>query len=330
MVPSNRRSNAETSGAESSGGVHDAADAVEHSAVILNPESGDGNHVEETRDLAAEYGYSVYETESAGETLDLTRDAIADGATVVAACGGDGTVNEVVRGIDAEDAFDEVTFGVIPGGTGNNFALNLGIESIAEGFEVLENGEKRSIDIGVAEENLFVNSCVGGLTAESSSATSDDLKARFGTLAYVLTTLQELSDFDGFDVELGSPDGEEVLWSGSAVCVLIGNARRVGEERSVQANMEDGLLDVTIIEEMPPTELLQTAAVYRLLGEDRDSITRLQTPSIEVVVEDEAEDTLAFSFDGEIHHVERLSASVRSGVLSLRVGDGYEPDPGDD
>lgn len=307
------------------GGIRDRSGTTDVRAAVLNPESGDGTHVDETYEAAREYGYTVYETQRAGHGVTRTEEAISDGAEVIAACGGDGTVNEVVNGIDAADAFDDVTLGVIPGGTGNNFALNIGVETIEEGFAVLEEGNPRQVDVGVTGERPFVNSCVGGLTAEASSEVSSDLKQRFGVLAYVLSTLRELVDFEGLELALDSPRDDATLWEGSAVCVLVGNARRVGEERTVQADMEDGLLEVTIVETMPPEELVSTAAVYRLFGEDRDSITRLKAPSLEVVVEDP--ETVAFSLDGEILHVDRLSASVRSRVLSLCVGETYEPHP---
>lgn len=307
------------------GGSRGRGGTTARRVVVLNPESGDGTHADDARELAAEYGYAVLETERAGHAVDLTREAANDGADVVGVCGGDGTVNEAVRGIDAADAFDDVTLGVLPGGTGNNFAQNIGVETIEEGFELLEAGRTRQVDVGMAGGRPFVNSCVGGLTARASSETSSGLKHRLGVFAYVVNTLQTLSEFDGIELVLASREGDEPLWEGSAVCVLIGNARRVGDERVVQADMEDGLLDVTIVEAMPPSELLETAAVYQLFGEDRDTITRSKTPSLDVEVR--GAEAAEFSLDGEILHAERLSMSARPGVLSLRVGEAYDPHP---
>lgn len=307
------------------GGSRGRGETTARRVVVLNPESGDATHAAGVRELAAEYGYAVRETERAGHAVDLTRQATDDGADLIAACGGDGTVNETVRGIAAADAFDDVTLGVLPGGTGNNFALNIGVETIEEGFEVLEAGRTRQVDVGMADGRPFANSCVGGLTARASSETSSDLKDRLGVLAYVVSTLRSLSDFEGIELVLASQGGDEPLWEGSAVCVLVGNARRVGDERVVQADMEDGLLDVTIVESMPPSELLETAAVYQLFGEDRDAITRLTTPSLDVEVRET--ESAEFSLDGEILHAEHLSMSVRPGALSLRVGEAYDPHP---
>lgn len=309
----------------SDGGVHDAGESAVRRAVVLNPQSGDGSHAETVRDAAAERGYAVYETERDGHGTALATEAVADGAELVAACGGDGTVNEVVRGLDAADALGEVALGVLPAGTGNNFALNVGVESIEQGFAVLEEGERRAVDLGTANGRPFVNSCVGGLTADASSDTSSDLKERFGVLAYVVNTLRALSEFEEFSLSLADPDGEGPLWEGEAVCVLVGNARCVGDERVVPADMEDGALDVTIVEAMPPAELLETATAYRLFGDDRDAVTRLQTPMVEVAVE--ADEAFQFSLDGEMLRTDHLSAGVRPRACTLCVGSDYDPHP---
>lgn len=308
------------------GGVHDADGTAARRVVVLNPVSGDGTHVEPVYDLAAEYGYAVYESEREGHTHELALDAIHAGADTILACGGDGTVNEVVSAIHEADAYDDVTLGVVPGGTGNDIAANVGIDSLEAGFAAVDARQPRRVDVGIANDRPFVNSCIGGITAEASSETTPSLKSEFGVLAYVLTTLRSLTDYDGFDLALSDPAGEGALWQGSAVCVVIGNARRVGRERLVPADMEDGLLDVTIVEAMPPAELLQTAAVYRLFGDDRDAITHLQTRSLEIRVQDV--ETPAFSLDGEILESAYLDVTVAAGVLSLAAGEGYEPHPG--
>ena len=308
------------------GGIHDANETAARRVIVLNPESGDGTHVDPVYELADERGYAVYESEREGHTFELAKEAIRHGAETLVACGGDGTVNEVVRGIHETDAYDDVTLGILPGGTGNAIAENIGIDSLEDGFEALDAERIRNVDLGFASDRPFVNSCIGGLTAEASSETTPSLKSEFGVLAYVLTTLRSLTDYEGFDLALADPDNDDLLWSGTAVCVIIGNARRVGRERLVPADMEDGLLDVTIVEAMPPTELLQTAAVYRFLGDDRDAITHLQTRSLEIAVEDV--ETPAFSLDGEIVQTDYLDVTVDAGVLSLAVGPDYEPHPG--
>ena len=292
--------------------------------LVLNPVCGDGQHVERVRDIAAIRGYDVRETEGEDDAVEFARDAAADGASVVAACGGDGTVNEVVRGIDAAGALDRVTFGVIPCGTGNNFAGNIGVTDIDTGFKVLDDGEERRIDLGVAGDHLFVNSCIGGIPAEASHGTSSELKERLGVLAYVLTLIQEVTNHGGVGLTITDEHGEE-RWSGRAATVFVGNVRRASAKRVTQANAEDGLFDVTVVEEVPPSKLLRAAAVDRLFGEDEAHVTRLLAKRLTVTVDED--NPVAFSFDGEIFEADRLEFTVREKALRVRVGEGYRPDP---
>jgi len=294
---------------------------------ILNPASGTGDHREQVGRLAGEHGFAVRETGGEDDIRRFAREAAEAGASVVAAAGGDGTLNRAVQGLLDADALDEVTFGVVPGGTGNNFASNVGVGSVAEAFEVIERGNRRSIDLGMAEGRPFVNSLVGGLTAEASGSTSAEQKERFGILAYVLTTLRTLREFEAFSIELRDGTDADPLWRGEAIFVLIGNARRFGDERVMQANVEDGLFDVAIVESMPPSQLVEEAAVYRLFDAGSDHITRLTASRLSVDIgEGQA---LDFSFDGEITEHRSLSAEVRPGALEVFVGESYDPDPGE-
>src|SRR6056297_1624346 len=166
--------------------VPSGTDTPVDSVVVCNPVSGSGDHVPAVRDAAADHGFRVRETDHAGHGVDLAKEAVTAGATFVAAAGGDGTLNEVIRGIADAGALDRVTVGVVPCGTGNNFARNIGITDIEGAFEMFDSGERRRVDIAVADGRPFINSCVGGLTAEASAETSAELKRRFGAAAYLL------------------------------------------------------------------------------------------------------------------------------------------------
>lgn len=292
--------------------------------VIMNPTSGTGEHASEVRQLAERWGYSVDETEHAGHAVTLAADAVAAGVKVLAACGGDGTLREVIQGLRKAEALDDVRVGVIPAGTANIVAADLGIESIEHGFEVLETGERRDIDLGIADDDVFVKSCIAGLTADASAATTSDVKARFGPLAFVITGIQQARSFAPLDLHIEAvTDDEEWTWSGSAVCVLVGNTRRFAN-RIGQANVEDSLFDVTLVEEMPSSDLVTEAIGQQLLGRDTEHVTRMNARRLTVVGTEAAID---FSLDGEIHTADRLDLRVLPGALSVRVGAEYDPTP---
>lgn len=315
--------------ADEDGAVDDLAaseDAIEYErVVILNPISGDANHREQVRNLAAERDYTVLETQGEGDAIEFAEDAAENGASLVAAAGGDGTIHEVVHGLDAAEALDSVTFGVVPAGTGNNFAGNIGIRSIRHAFDVLDSGERREIDLGTANGRAFVNSCVGGLTADASNETDPEQKERLGVLAYVVNTLQLMTDYEGLPLSIAASDEGDVSWSGDAVFVLVGNGRRFPAKGRTQANMEDGLLDVTIIERTPTANLLQEATMQRLFGGETENVTHLRTPTLEIEIEQDS--PVEFSLDGEMGEWDELTLGVRPTAMELPVGADYQRNP---
>jgi len=294
--------------------------------VVLNPESGTGSHGPAVRTLAANYGYTVRETQRPGDAVDLAAAAVEAGAEFVAAAGGDGTLNEVVRGIEAADALDSVTVGIVPCGTGNNVAANLGITGIEQAFSVFERGERRWVDLAFADDRPFVNSCVGGLTAEASAATSVAQKRRFGTAAYLLSTLRTVRNFDSLRVTVEMYDDPDTapVWTGKAVGLLIGNARRFPPSGSEQANVEDGRFDVTLVTDRGSVGLLKTATAERLFNRESQWTARYTVAAIDISVDD---GPVAFSLDGEIIHRSRLALRIRPRALRVAVGERYEPTP---
>lgn len=295
--------------------------------IIQNPQSGSGDHADAVRDRAELVGYALERTENAGDALSLSREAAEAGVSTIVAAGGDGTVNEVVRGIDQAEAFADVTLGVLPLGTGNNFAEQIGITDLDGAFAVLEDGDRRRIDLGRADDRLFVNSCVAGLTANSSSETSSDMKNRIGTLAYVITTLRSMSDFESLPLTIDGAESESgtSAWTGEALSVLVGNGRRFTTEGGEQANMEDGRFDVTVIKDAPALDLMGDRVVERLFGRDSPHIDRFQTSSLTITID--TPETIRFSLDGEIIQRKRLSLDIQPRTLAVAVGDAYDPSP---
>ncbi|MDS0280989.1 diacylglycerol/lipid kinase family protein [Haloarcula onubensis] len=291
---------------------------------VLNPVSGDGDHAASVERLLSARGFAVSRTEGPGDALELGRAAGEAGAAEVAVAGGDGTVNEVVRGLARADHLDEVTLSVVPVGTANLLAGTIGVGDRRQGVEVADTGEVRTIDVGFAGAEPFLVSCIAGLPAEASLAASSDLKGRFGTLAFLVTGAQEAIEFDGLDIslEVVGEDGP-VTWSGSATCLLVGNARKF-VARGGQADMEDGLLDVAIVEQMPTGNLVAEAVGHRLLATDTEGVTHVRARALSV---DGHGEPVRFSRDGEVAEHEQLDIRVRERTLDLRVGPSYDPDP---
>jgi len=291
---------------------------------ICNPVSGDADHADFVERSLSARGFETDFTEGPGDAFDLARAAADDDVSELAVAGGDGTINEVVRGLAVADHLGEVTLSVIPVGTANLLAGNIGVTDPKQGIEVADTGDIRCVDVGVADGDPFLVSCISGLTADASLAASSDLKARFGTLAFLLTGAQEAMEFDGLEitVEGVSADGE-FTWSGPVTCLLVGNARKF-VERGGQANMEDGLLDVAIIEQMPAGNLVAEAIGHRLLATDTEGVTHVRATDISI---DGHGDPVTFSRDGEFAEHEHLDVGVWAQALDLRVGPDYVREP---
>ncbi|WP_459193764.1 diacylglycerol/lipid kinase family protein [Halosimplex sp. J119] len=294
-----------------------------HRVMVRNPESGNGTDAETARKRAEALGIEVRHSTESGEAVTLSRAAAAE-ADQVLACGGDGTVNEVVRGVDDADALDDVEIGVVPAGTGNNFALNIGVETVEQAFDVATEGDLRRLDLGVADDRIFVNSCMGGLIAQASEDTDDGTKARIGSLAYALQTLADARDYEGSALDIRVGKSHDPLWTGEAIVLLIGNGRRFLGSGRGQANLEDGKLEAVIVEEAPAIDYLADGALGRLLDRNPSHVTRLTTDELTVAAMDRP---MEFSLDGEIEARRELDATVREGAMQFRVGEAYEPAP---
>lgn len=311
-------------------GIIDANDGVASHAtetrwLILNPTSGTADHRERVRRIASEREYRIEETTEAGHATALAKDAAKQGVSLLGVAGGDGTLHEVVQGLVEANALDDVTVGVVPTGTANIFARNIGVTDSDHGFELLETGETRRLDLGMADGEPFLISCIAGLTAEASVAATTELKEKLGSLAFLVTGIQEAMNFEGIQLAVTAVSrGKESMWSGKALCALVGNSRQFAQEGG-QGNVEDGLYDITIVEQMPPSDQLTEVVAHRALGRETEHVTRMKASQIEITVLDG--DGIIFSLDGEISRHKQLVLYVRPRALSVRVGESYDPDP---
>ncbi len=184
----------------------------------------------------------VARTDGPLHAVDLAREAAHHGYDAVIAAGGDGTVNEVVNGI----AGTETALAVIPGGTANIWTREVGSPrhpgSVAA---MLERGECRRIDLGVANGRYFLLMASFGLDSAVAASVSGFAKARFGRVAYITRGLREAARYSGVQAEI-TADGES--WRLPLLLGLLGNTRSYGGLISIshRARADDGLLDMVL------------------------------------------------------------------------------------
>src|SRR5436190_3690975 len=142
-----------------------------------------------------------------GDAEEFARDAAVRGADVVAAVGGDGTLNEVVNGLDGYDT----PLGVIPAGTANDFARQAGIPADADhAMDVILLRKPVRLDTASLNGRRFLNVSTGGVGAEATAETPSEVKESLGAVAYAIAGMRKFADFrprharfvgDGFSYE---------------------------------------------------------------------------------------------------------------------------------
>ncbi len=171
-----------------------------------------------------------------------TKAAISNGAHIVVACGGDGTVRACLEPL----AHSDVALSIVPLGTGNLLASNLGIESGLNGASAIGEGTAQTIDLGTVNGETFAVMAGSGFDALMIRDANDKLKSKIGTAAYVLSAARNLRA--GLVKTTVTVDG--IPWfKGRSTMVLVGNFGQIsgGIEVFPDAEPDDGMLDVAVM-----------------------------------------------------------------------------------
>jgi YegS/Rv2252/BmrU family lipid kinase len=206
----------------------------------------------------------IRRTSAQGEARQLAAQAVREGFATIVAAGGDGTANEVVNGMaDEPQGLESVRLGIVPLGTVNVFARELGLpRDLAGAARTLSKGRELAIDVGRAEfttgglnqRRLFLQLAGAGLDARAVELVSWRLKKKTGPVAYVVAGLKALLETQTIiTAEGASPDSGEL--------VLLGNGRYYGGsfEFFPRASLRDGCLDVCILPKVSLWSALQGA-----------------------------------------------------------------------
>ena len=214
-------------------------------AVIAHAGKTVGGGLEELRQTLAHAGVTDpmwSEVPKSRFAPKRVRAALKDGAELVFVWGGDGMVQRCVDVL----AGSGVTMAIVPAGTANLFASNLGIpQDIAEAIEIGLRGRTRTLDVGKLNGERFAVMAGAGLDARMIQGADGQLKDRFGRLAYIWTASKNLRT-EPFEATIEVND--ELWYEGTASCILLGNLGSLfgGIEAFDDASPEDGLLEVGV------------------------------------------------------------------------------------
>ena len=245
------------------------------------------------RQRALGHGIEVRVTREKGEAQRFV--AEAGEADLVIAAGGDGTLNEVVHGLMDLATVARPVLGVVPLGTANDFATGCGIpRDPEEALALCMEGEGVPIDVGKANEHWFLNAATMGFGAEVTATTPPELKRLLGQAAYTVMGAILAMNVHHYHGRLNLPDREI---TGSGPVAIVGNGRQTGGGVQVapRARIDDGLLDVLVVRQIPAIALLAAARELQELSPDGEYISYWQTPWAEVY----PEETIPVNLDGE-------------------------------
>jgi len=252
--------------------------------------------------------YSMY-----GHVYRLA-EAVAQGARVVLAWGGDGTINEIASVLTGTPS----TLAVIPAGSGNGFARELGIPWTPDAaVDVAVRGRDRAIDAGEIDGRLFFN--IAGIGVDAVIAEQFNAQGKLGRrglVPYVRIGLRECFTYRSrrYRVTL---DGEEI--HSNALVIAFANGREYGNRIRLapHARMADGKLEALVVEDRSPI-LRLWAARHLALGK-ADRAARITTRSITSALV-ETDGDILYHVDGEIGRGrDRVEVRIRPGALKVRV-----------
>ncbi len=290
--------------------------------VILNPVAGQEDPARVRRQLGGALAvrgasFDLVETAGARDAERFAQEAVGLGYRSVVAAGGDGTIAEVITGL----AGGSVPLGIIPLGTGNQLASNLGIPADVErAIEVAVNGQPRLIDIGqLGNGRYFALMAGAGWDAEVMGSCTRELKERWGFGAYLFQGLKRVTAPPSALFHL---EADGAAFEVRAATVLVANAGQlfssilpVEVRIAPDVSFQDGLLDICIF---APRTLPDVAAVLwkvarrQYIGDDRMIYLQAREVSID------ADPPIVTQVDGDSSGETPLTArAVPGGVQVL-------------
>jgi diacylglycerol kinase (ATP) len=232
--------------------------------IICNPGAGSVDDRDSIRAKLERFPESsICFTEQNGDGMRLAKEAVAAGCERVIAAGGDGTLNEVINGVAPH--FERLEVGLVPLGTGNDFARMLELPTAVDDcIDVLLGGNTRTTDVVRVTSDCvryFINVSAGGFSGTVNEKMTPEIKQSWGPLAYLRCAAEALPELRAYRTEI-TLDEDAAGLALDLYNVVIANGRYVagGTLIAPEAEIDDGLLDVVLIPQNPAGDLALVVA----------------------------------------------------------------------
>ena len=268
---------------------------------IINPSSGRQameKKIDTLCKLLLDDGYIIgkYFTKNKYDAMLEARRTCEEDFDLIIVCGGDGTVNEVVKGIVTGSR--RLPIAILASGTVNDFANYLEIpRNTYEFFDLIKRNKIVDVDIGSVNEDYFVNVAAGGLLTNVAYQAQPDVKAVLGRMAYYQEGLRDLAN-QGLETVKVSIHSDEFTSEEDILLFVISNSSSIGgfTKLAPEADVVDGLLDVVLIKKADVAELVNIF-VNVLTGEHINHPKVIYYKTKKVMVESDRK--IVIDIDGE-------------------------------
>lgn len=254
--------------------------------MVVNPNSQNGalgkRWTEVARVLRREYGsFDALVTRGPGDATTLARDALKQGADLVVAVGGDGTIHEVTNGFFDDDdrpVRPEAALGIVPFGTGGDFRKTAGIpRETTDAARVLKRGTRRTIDVGCLHyarggkdgpraRRIFINIASFGIGGLVDRFVNNTTKIFGGKVSFFLGTARAAVQYRNQRVKIVFDGNEDDHLQATINNVAVANGQFFGGGMHIAPNavLDDGKFDIVILGDLTPMDFLKDGyRVYR-------------------------------------------------------------------
>jgi len=262
---------------------------------VINPISGHGDSIKASAAIdrlidRAKYDVEFIHTTHRGHATQIAAQAAREGVDIVAAVGGDGTVNEVASGLVGT----ATALAIVPRGSGNGLAFHLKIsKDIRKAIAVINEGNIRTIDSATFDSHPFF--CTAGMGYDAKVAMD---YARDGHRGLVTYAKHAIKDWKSFKAQTYHIETEDTTLDVEALLVTVGNANQWGNNCHITpgALVDDGLLNITIIHPLSAIAALPLLPKLMRYSVDRDiHVTSLSARKVKI----SRNGSLEAHYDGE-------------------------------
>lgn len=251
--------------------------------------------------------YNLLETAQPEDAIRLSRMAADEGATLIIAVGGDGTIHEVINGLmQLKNTRKPIRLGIINNGSGGDFCRTLKLpNNLADQFELIKQTTPAKVDIGFLEcldpngnsiRRYFINECQVGIGGAVVSKVNQGHKYLGGTIAFTMVALTHLFHYTSRNFKISTKDFNQ---SYPLLGIVAGNGKFCGGGMQLTpgASLDDGLLDILLIHKMNfLNRLVKFSKIFSGNPVPSRFLTRIKSSQITI----EADRDVWIEADGEL------------------------------